>query len=217
MVSGVQRWLHEALHSYVRAAPVDSVGAALQFRRPGRRAGAAPTRQSYNMPFVLGPSVDIRVLPSLSLETGVLYHRIGRSTDNFVSFYPENAVTLGFETSHGSALELPLLAKFRFKSERSAWRPFLTAGPTVRRTSITTDSSRSTSILSGSSLSAIGTSLFAARTTTQWNVDPTVGAGASFRTGRFHIEPEVRYSYWGAGTTGPVRKNQVNFLLGFRL
>lgn len=197
--------------------PLTASAQLFNFGVQGGVPAQPPLGQSYNMPFVLGPSVDIRVLPSLSLETGVLYHGIGRSTDNFVSFYPENAVTLGFETSHGSALELPLLAKFRFKSERSAWRPFLTAGPTVRRTSITTDSSRSTSILSGSSLSAIGTSLFAARTTTQWNVDPTVGAGASFRTGRFHIEPEVRYSYWGAGTTGPVRKNQVNFLLGFRL
>jgi hypothetical protein len=34
--------------------------------------------------------------------------------------------------------------------------------------------------------------------------------------GRMHIEPEVRYSYWNAGKTDVVRKNQVNFLLGIR-
>src|SRR5580704_30970 len=97
-----------------------------------------PLGQSDNIPFVLGPSVDIRALPWLSVETGVLYNRIGRSSDNFAFLYPENAVTLGYATSRATALELPLLAKFRFRSERSAWRPFLSAGPTVRRTSITT-------------------------------------------------------------------------------
>ena len=197
--------------------PLTASAQLFNFGVQGGVPAEPPLGQSDNIPFVLGPSVDIRALPRLSVETGVLYHRIGRSSGNFVAFYPENAVTLGFETSRGSALELPLLAKFRFKSERSAWRPFLTAGPTVRRTSITTDGSRATSILSGSSLTSIGpTPLFTARTT-QWNVDPTIGTGVSFRTGRFHIEPEVRYSYWGAGTTSRVLKNQVNFLLGFRL
>jgi hypothetical protein len=194
--------------------PLTASAQLFNFGVQGGVPAQPPLGQSDNIPFVLGPSVDIRALPWLSLETGVLYHRIGRSYDNFAFLYPENAVTLGSATSRGSALELPILAKFRFRSESSAWRPFLSAGPTVRRTSITTDSS--SSILSGSSLTAIGTPLFTARTT-QWNVDPTVGVGMSFRTGRFHIEPEVRYSYWGAGTTGLVRKSQVNFLFGFRL
>jgi hypothetical protein len=206
--------------------PLTASAQLFNFGVQGGVPARPPLGQSDNIPFVLGPSVDIRALPWLSVETGVLYHRIGRSSDNLAFLYPgntvtpvyiENTVTLGFATSRGSALELPLLAKFRFKNERSAWRPFLTAGPTVRRTSITTDGSRATSILSGSSLTSIGpTQLFTARTT-QWNVDPTVGVGTSFRTGRFHIEPEVRYSYWGAGTTSRVLKNQVNFLLGFRL
>jgi hypothetical protein len=188
-----------------------------------------PLGQSDNIPFVLGPSVDIRALPWLSVETGVLYNRIGRSSDNFAFFYPENAIALGSETSHGSALEVPLLAKFRLTHVRSGWQPFLSAGPTIRRTSITTDSSASilsgssqtaigssSNIPSGTSQTAIGTPSFTGRTT-QWDIDPTIGVGVSFRTGRFHIEPEVRYSYWDAGKTGLVRKNQVNFLLGFRL
>jgi hypothetical protein len=194
--------------------PLTASAQLFNFGVQGGVPAEPPLGQSDNIPFVLGPSVDIRALPWLSLETGLLYHRIGRSSDSFAFLYPASTVTLGFEAERGSALELPLLAKFRFRSEHSAWRPFLSAGPTVHRTSITTD--RSSSILSGSSLTGIGTPLFTARTT-QWNVDPTVGTGVSFRTGRFHIEPEVRYSYWGAGTTGLVRKNQVNFLLGFRL
>jgi hypothetical protein len=187
-----------------------------------------PLGHSDNIPFVLGPSVDIRALPWLSVETGVLYHRVGSSTDSFAFLYPGTAfttvttLTTGSESSHGSALEVPLLAKFRLPNAHRAWHPFLTAGPTVRRTSITTEGGAS-SILSGTNLSSIYTTLspigtpFFKGSTTQWNVDPAVGVGMDFRTGRFHLEPEVRYSYWGAGTTGPVRKNQVNFLLGFRL
>ena len=176
-----------------------------------------PRGSTDKMPFVLGPSVDIRVFAGLSLETGVLYHRLGRGFDSFAFLYPQNTVTLGFETWRGSALEVPLLGKFRFLRERSCWRPFLSAGPTVRRTSVST--STASTIISGgisSSLSSPSSTPVLTTGTTQWNVDPTIGAGVSFRTGRLHIEPELRYSYWGAGKTGQVRKNQVNVLLGFR-
>jgi hypothetical protein len=172
-----------------------------------------PVGQTSKMPFVLGPSVDIRVSSGLSLETGLLYHRMGRGYNNSVFLYPENAVTLGVETWHGSALEIPFLAKYRFLSERRGLRPFLSAGPTMRRTSITT--SRAYSVVSSSPLSTNGASLMDTKST-KWNVDPTIGGGMDFKAGRFHIEPETRYSYWGAGKTSEVRKNQVSALIGFR-
>ena len=192
--------------------PLTASAQLLTFGVQGGVPAQPPLGRTELMPFVLGPSVNVRVFSGLSLETGVLYHRSGRGYDNFVFLYPENAITLGSETWHGSALEVPVLAKYRFLSERAGWRPFLSAGPTVRRTSVTT--SRANSILSGSQL---GNSSAVLNTkTTQWNVDPAAGVGVDFRTGRFHIEPEARYSYWGAGKTGRWRKNQVNFLLGFR-
>src|SRR5258708_679913 len=98
-----------------------------------------PAGQTSKIPFVIGPSVEIRLLSGLSLESGVLYHRIGRGYSNSIFLYPENAVTLGFETWSGSALEVPFLAKYRFLSERHSLRPFLTAGPTVPPTSIATN------------------------------------------------------------------------------
>ena len=182
----------------------------LTFGVQGGVPAQTPRGRTDAVPFVLGPSVGIRISSGLSLETGLLYRRIGRGVETALFAFPENSVTARFETWRGNAVEVPLLAKYRFLSDRSGWRPFLTAGPALRRTSITsnvgtypnpTDAGR---ILVGQSKNI------------QWKIDPSFGTGVDLRTGRFHIEPEVRYSYWGAGKTTSIRKNQVNFMLGFR-
>jgi hypothetical protein len=165
------------------------------------------------MPFVIGPTVNVRIFSRLSLETGVLFHRMGQDVNNGVFQYPENAVTLVSSTQRGRALELPFLAKYHFLSERRTWRPFVTAGPTVRHTSL--DASHFASILSGAQTVALAPQLLST-STAKWTVDPAVGAGVDFKAGRFHLEPEVRYSYWGAGKNSAVRKNQIDLLLGFR-
>ena len=194
--------------------PLTASAQLFNFGVQGGVPAQTPLGQTRNMPFALGPSVDIHVLSGLSLETGLLYHRIGRSTENFAFLFPENAITLGQQTSHGSAWELPFLAKYRLLSQRARWRPFLTAGPTVRRTSIASDS---VSTVFNSSPQSFNANPQLSSRTSRWNLDPTAGVGVDVQTGRFHLEPEVRYSYWGAGKNGPIRKNQVNFLLGFRL
>jgi hypothetical protein len=182
----------------------------LTFGVQGGWPAQTPLGLTNKMPFVVGPSVEIHVFSGLSLETGVLYHRLGRGFDSSAFAYPANGVTLNSETWRGSALEIPFLAKYRFLTDRARWRPFLLAGPTVRRTSITTESGSS---LFGNNPAGPD---FRTTKTTQWNVDPEIGAGIDFRMGRLHIEPEARYSYWGAGKTSIVRKNQVAFLLGAR-
>ena len=126
---------------------------------------------------------------------------------------PENGFTLGAYLQRTSALEFPALGKFRFGRARRGWRPFVTAGPTVRRTSSHFEQTSAT--FSGAPLSGTFGAPFITKQV-QWDVDPAAGLGMDFRTGRFHLEPEVRYSYWGAGTRDTVRKNEVNFLLGFR-
>ena len=173
-----------------------------------------PLGQTDNrMPFVIGPTVNVRIFSRLSLETGVLFHRMGQKSNTGVFLYPENAVTQTSSTERGRAVELPFLVKYRFLSEHRTWRPFITSGPTVRRTSL--DASSFATILSGTQLVTIAQQPFSAKTV-KWTVDPAVGAGVDFKAGRFHIEPEVRYSYWGAGKNSAVRKNQVDLLLGFR-
>ena len=165
------------------------------------------------MPFVLGPIVNVRISSRISVETGVLFHRLGQQMNTSAFQYPENAVTINYSTERGRAIELPFLAKVYLLGERRTWRPFVAAGPSVRRTSL--EANNLFTVLSSSPL--VGSAPQSLNTkTVKWNVDPVIGTGIDFRTGRFHLEPEVRYSYWGSGKNSAVRKNQVEFLLGFR-
>lgn len=194
------------------ASPLIASAQLLTFGIQGGVPAQTPLGRTDKMPFVVGPSVDIRIVKGLAFETGFLYQRLGGGYDNSAFFGPVNAITLNSEVSRGSAWELPFFAKYRFLNERRRWRPFLLAGPSVRRTSIRMENIQYTTVSgsSGGASSAVNTK------STEWNVDPTVGAGIDARVGRAHIEPEVRYSYWNAGKTGVVRKNQVNFLVGLR-
>ena len=102
----------------------------------GVQAGApalTPLGEAGNgMPFVLGPTMTFRIFSRLSLETGVLFQRMGQRSDTGAFQYPENALTLRFDRERGNAVELPILAKYYVVGERHIWRPFLAAGPTVR-------------------------------------------------------------------------------------
>jgi len=167
------------------------------------------------MPFVLGPTVDIRILPWLSIESGVLFTRMGRRNSTSAFLYPENSVTIVNNQERAWAMEIPILAKLYLLKERRNWRPFVTAGPTIRRTELRFN--YASSIFSGSSLTQLPPPLFQNTKRVDWHADPAAGVGVDFKAGRFHLDPEVRYSYWvGANNLYPVRKNQVNFLLGFR-
>jgi hypothetical protein len=178
--------------------------------------GGVPTRTPLGetgnqMPYIAGVTAEFRVLPNLSIETGLMFHRLGKRTDTGLFLYPENTTTILLTTGSGHAVEVPVLARLRFFGERHTWRPFLSVGPTFRRTSL--NSSYLTGVLSGT---APTPSPVLNRKVKDWSVDPTVGAGVDFKAGRFHLEPEVRYSYWSAGKNSLVRKNQASFLLGFR-
>ena len=171
-------------------------------------------KTSDRTPFLLGPTVNIRVLPRLSIETGVTFHRFGQQAGTGALLGPGNSLTLISSTEHGSAIELPILAKYHFRDARQAWRPFVALGPAIRRTSI--DSKYGSSILSGSNLIGLASPGSVNQKTVTWGVDPSVAAGVDFKAARFHLEPQIQYSYWGAGKNLPVRKNQVSFQFGFR-
>jgi hypothetical protein len=166
------------------------------------------------MPFAIGPTVNIRISSRFSIETGLLFHRMGESARASASQYPESAVSLVSTAQRVRVLEVPVLAKFHFRAERETWRPFVTLGPSIRRTS--EDFGSSATILSGTNLTPLAPQPALNANRVSLTVDPSVGVGVDFKAGRFHLDPEVRYSYWGAGSTIPVRKNQVDFLLGFR-
>jgi hypothetical protein len=166
------------------------------------------------VPFVVGPTVDVRLFWRVSIETGLMFQRMGQQSTNGTYFYPENALTQVYSTQSTHALDIPILAKVRLLSQLRKWQPFVALGPTVRRTSF--ESSYRSTIFISTQLVTLGPQPELGLKTVNWSVDPALGAGVDFKTGRFHLEPEVRYSYWGAGTNLPIRKNQVDFLFGLR-
>ena len=195
--------------------PLTASAQLLTFGLQGGIPSQTPLGQTDDkMPFVLGPTADVRLFSGLSLSTGVLFSRAGRLFRNSFFTYREDAFALNYNKSQSHATEVPLLAKYRFLDERRGWRPFLSAGATIRRTSIET--SAVTSVVGGNPVSGFALLPVLDSKTVSWNADPTAGVGVDFRSGRFHLEPEIRYSYWGAGKHTLVRKNQVHFLLGFR-
>jgi hypothetical protein len=200
--------------------PLTASAQMFTFGVQGGIPAQTPLGRTSQTPFALGPSVDVHIFSGLSLETGLLYSRIGQRSDNYAflgpgaNFTTVGAVTLGFVNAKGYALEVPLLAKYRFVNSRHTWRPFVTAGPTIRRTSLTYDEfNTAISIPTGSAENTVG-GVHSRRSV--WKADPAAGIGVDVRAGRYHLEPEVRYSYWGVGETSLVRKNQVHFLMGFR-
>jgi len=139
---------------------------------------------------------------------------MGERQQPFTILNPDPSVDFGSYQWRGKAIEIPILLKYSFLGEHRSWRPFVTAGPAIRRTSIDFTSYRT--ILSGSQLTNISGNSLARGNTVDWKVDPEAGAGVTFRAGRIYIEPQFRYSYWSAGKNSEIVKNQAHFLLGFR-
>jgi hypothetical protein len=139
---------------------------------------------------------------------------MGHASNLGVFTFPENSITLSSTSIHGHALEIPILAKGYLRAERSTFRPFVTGGLAIHRTSL--ESRNGASILGGTNLLPLPSEPVFQTESVLWKPDPSAGAGVDFKAGRFHLEPQVRYSYWAAGKNSDIRKNQVHFLLGFR-
>jgi hypothetical protein len=195
--------------------PAVSQAQLLSFGVTGGVPALTPLGATNAIPFAAGPTANVRVSSTLSLETGVMFYRLGQNTQNGTFLYPANSVTTTFSQFKAHAIEVPVLAKLYPLGEKRGWRPFVTAGPALRRTSVESQFSSSTFNGNPASLATVQPGADVQRKT--WKVDPVVGAGVDVKVGRFHLDPEVRYSYWREGTNlYPLRKNQVQFLAGFR-
>jgi hypothetical protein len=156
------------------------------------------------VPFAIGPTVLVGFTPRLSLESGLLFHRLGDSNQTYALPESHGPLALGFDNWRGRVLEIPALVRFSLLGGDRTWQPFISGGASIRRTSVD---------FTGFSPNATQPTKIKS---VEWNVDPTVGAGVSFRSGRVRVEPQVRYSYWGSGIHSVVKQNQVQFLFGLR-
>src|SRR3954469_10213688 len=95
--------------------PATASAQLLTFGFQGAVPVQTPLGQGNNtMPFALGPTVTLRVLRGLSLESGVLFHRLGNTDSNFAFQSPESSFTFGMDHRRGRAIELPFLLKYQF-------------------------------------------------------------------------------------------------------
>ncbi len=176
----------------------------------GVPAQPAITYQTSKLPFAIGPTVNIRISSAWSVDSGVLFHRLGESSQNASFLGAGGSYVFSYYNVRGRAIEVPVQLRNTLLNERRSLRPFVSAGAAVRRTS--QDFNGFQSVLSGAPIAGP----LMKNTIVKWNVDPVITAGLSFGARRMRIEPQVRYTYWGAGKSLEVRKNQANFILGLR-
>lgn len=158
--------------------------------------------------YIVGPTAEIRLPMSFSVEVSALYRRTGYST--MQSAFGSTDVT----RVRSNVWEFPMLLKYHVGNQENAVRPFVDGGYVLRHFSGLTASSSSVPSLD---------SRFLLRNDITHGV--AAGGGVEFRVSRFKIAPEFRYTYWGSrafdefGSRGFfVRSNQhqADILLGIR-
>jgi hypothetical protein len=179
----------------------------------------ATTRQDESRPYIVGPSIEVRLPAGLAIEADALYRRIG-NTVSFGYTPGANLVIPGnnlltpvifpfISRQRGNSWEFPLLGKYYLRPRTSAWQPFFGTGYAFRTvglhdatTETITDASGASHMLS-----------FKNDYRSSLGVGAVFAAGVRFHTGRFSFLPEVRYTRWG-GSDNLIRKNEAGILLG---
>ena len=145
--------------------------------------------------YIVGPSIEVHLPLSFSVEVDALYRPLHLTTTNTIISGGGSTFT---SSSTRNSWEFPLLAKYRLPGHLI--RPFIEAGPSFRTTqSFPSDSPH---------LSRAG---FAA------------GVGVEGKFGPIRIAPGIRYTRWGSDSNGSLSSfspqsnvNQTEFLVGLK-
>jgi hypothetical protein len=144
------------------------------------------TTQSDSGGYVIGPSIDVRLFPRLSLGVEALYKPLRYSAS---ASFDQNGAVIGYAPAPVVTWQFPVLAKYRFSLGRV--RPFLEAGPSFR---------------TAGNLNSADPSHFGV----------TAGVGVETEWRRLRIAPRVRYTRWAEDPWYAVRtrSDQLEFLVG---
>jgi hypothetical protein len=164
-------------------------------------------------PYIIGPSVEIRLPAGFAIEASGLYQRIGTNeTLRFISIIAPGASQPGLtffnNRLRGNSWEFPLLGKYYFRSRTSSWQPFVGTGWAFRVVGVHETINETNSDVNGDSHS-----LSFKDSHTDVSVGAVFSAGVRYRVGRMALMPEVRYTYWGS-QVDLLRKNEAAFMLG---
>jgi opacity protein-like surface antigen len=172
--------------------------------------GIFPGFYSNTRPYILGPTVEVKLPAGLGIELDALYRRLNYSGTNLAN-NGLNVITTTISSTSADAWEFPLLLKYRFHVP--VVKPYVDAGfawdtlaglkQSIRQTVATITNASTTS--TPADLNKKGTSGF------------VVGAGVDIHAWKIRLSPEARYTYWGSPHfAGLVTSNQsqAEFLLG---
>jgi hypothetical protein len=164
-------------------------------------------------PYILGPTVELRLPAGLGIELDALYRR-QNYTETIVTANPPTTQTTTFTSTSADAWEFPLLLKYKFKIPLV--KPYVDAGFAWDTLAGLKQSIRQTvETISSTINGAPGTTTPAF--TKQGTGGFVIGAGVDIHAVVLHISPEIRYTRWGsAHFTDPVesQQKQAEFLLG---
>jgi hypothetical protein len=166
-------------------------------------------------PYIVGPSVEIRLPAGFAIEVDALYRRIGNTFGfNFsaigagLNVVP--ATSFYIDRQRGNDWEFPFLGKYYFRPRTAGWQPFLSTGWALRTVSFHQD-------ISETVIDATGNSHFNSfhyDVRSDVGVGAVVAAGVRFRVGRLSVAPELRYTYWGSTPQFDLRRNEAAGLVG---
>jgi hypothetical protein len=166
-------------------------------------------------PYIVGPSVEVRLPAGFAIEVDALYRRIGdtlgfnaSSIGAGLNVIPSTSFYINRQ--RGNDWQFPVLGKYYFRPRAAAWQPFLSSGWALRTVGFHEN-------ISETFVDANGNSHF---NSFQYNFRSNLGVGAvfaagvRFRVGRLYVTPELRYTYWGSTTQSEPRKNEAAGLVG---
>jgi hypothetical protein len=171
-------------------------------------------------PYLVGPSIEMRLPAGFAIEADALYQRIG----NTVSFgYTPNVSVLGsgfnvlgsgispfISRRRGDSWEFPLLGKYYFRPRSEGWQPFAATGYAFREVWLHDATTQTIADASGTPR----TFSFKNDSRSSLGIGAVFAVGVRFHTGRFSLLPEVRYTRWGGNSDGLLPKNEAGLLLG---
>ncbi len=166
-------------------------------------------------PYIVGPSVEIRLPAGFAIEVDALYRRIGNTFGfNFsgigAGLNVVTATSFYINRQRGNYWEFPFLAKYYFRPRTTAWQPFLSTGWAFRTVGFHEDISET--FIDGNGNSHFNS--FRNHFRSDLGVGAVFAAGVRFRVGRVAVTPELRYTYWGSTAQFDLRRNEAAGLLG---
>jgi Outer membrane protein beta-barrel domain len=165
--------------------------------------------------YLVGGAVEYRFFRNISAEVNFLYRRSGFS--NYVKFgFPEPVPdqTLLSESTlrvRADVLELPVMFKYHFRQD-ARLQPFLLTGYSFRKAW----EQRAYSAAYRQPDGSVRTEAFKDSDWSPIDVGSVFGAGLRWSVGRIALQPEFRYTYWGAERYGATSNHQADLLLGIR-